>query len=78
MTPPPIIVGDHARLMITHPATGLGHIRDGVVSEVGPAWARVRVGNESFVLSHSSIRDHERRCVAAELADARAKAKAKR
>lgn len=66
-------VGDPARLMLTDPASLAGTIHRGTVTDVGAGWVRVRVGNGSFALRWDQLPEHERRCAAAELADARAK-----
>lgn len=66
-------LGDPARLMLTDLASGIGSIHTGTVVDVGPTWVRVRVGNGNLVLRWDQLPEHERRCAAAELADARAK-----
>lgn len=78
MDSPSFLVGDPIRLMITDVATYAGTIHRGTVSEVGPTWVRVRVGNGAFNLTPENLAEHERRCADAELRDVQDRARAGR
>lgn len=71
-------VGDPARLMLTDPASLIGSIHNGTVSDIGPTWVRVRGGHGSLPMTPELLAEHERRCAAAELRDVQDRARAGR
>lgn len=78
MDSPAPSVGAPVRLMLTDPASLVGSIHHGTVTDIGPTWVRVRVGNGSFPVTPELLAEHDRRCAAAELRDVQDRARAGR